>query len=99
MNKDIFPQISTNADNFFNDNRDSFYYLQNSNDSYLHFEEKSHESILSLLIRINRNSKEYPEKNTSDESLSNRVNFVVEKIYINKKRGRKAKEKNKKKIS
>ena len=61
----------------------------------MNFEEKSHESILSLLIETNRKSKENPEKNTSDESLSNRVNFVVEKKYINKKRGRKAKEKKK----
>ncbi len=98
MNKDIFPQISTNEDNFFNDNRECFYYSQNSNDSNMNFEEKSHESILSLLIGTNKNSKENPEKNTSDESLSNRVNFVVEKKYINKKRGRKAKEKNKKKF-
>ena len=98
MNKDIFPQISTNEDNLFNDNRECFYYSQNSNDSYMDFEEKSHESILSLLIGTNKNSKENPEKNTSDESLSNRVNFVVEKKYINKKRGRKAKEKNKKKF-
>ena len=57
MNKDIFPQISTNEDNFFNDNRECFYYSQNSNDSNMNFEEKSHESILSLLIEINKNSK------------------------------------------
>ena len=54
MNKDIFPKISTNEDNCFNDNRECFYYSQNSNDSYMDFEEKSHESILSLLIETNK---------------------------------------------
>ena len=50
-----------------------------------------------MLIKTNRNTKENIQKITSDESSSNRVQFLVEKKFINKKRGRKAKGKNKNK--
>ena len=95
MNKDIediFPKISINRYNLFEDNQESLYYSLFPNDSNIDFEEI--ESFLPLFEEINKKQ----EKNTSDESSSNKINFVIDKKCINKKRGRKAKEKNKNKF-
>ena len=57
------------------------------------------EPILPLLEEIERKSqKNIKKKSNDDEFSSNRLQFLVERKYINKKRGRKAKEKSKKKI-
>ena len=95
MNQDIFPKKSNNY-NFFSDDTEKILYGSiYPTDSIMNLEEQSNsnESFLTLLEKINK----IPEKNTRDESSQNKVNFVTERKDINKKRGRKAKEKNKKK--
>ena len=99
MNKvieDIIAKISSNRYNLFKDNEESLYYSLFPNDSNIDFEEQinSIESFLPLFEEINKKQ----EKNTSDESSSNKINFVIDKKCINKKRGRKTKEKNKNKF-
>ena len=99
MNKDIediIAKISSNRYNLFKDNEESLYYSLFPNDSNIDFEEQinSIESFFPLFEEINKKQ----EKNTSDESSSNKINFVIDKKCINKKRGRKAKEKNKNKF-
>ena len=85
MNKDIediFAKISSNRYNLFKDNQESLYYSLFPNDSNIDFEEQinSIESFLPLFEEINKKQ----EKNTSDESSSNKINFMIEKKCINK---------------
>ena len=97
MSKDFNFSISSYKDLFSDEIQESLYDSVFPNNSIMNLEEPTYESFLSLLIETNRNTKENIQKITSDESSSNRVQFLVEKKFINKKRGRKAKGKNKNK--
>ena len=95
MSKDFNFSISSYKDLFSDEIQESLYDSVFPDNSIMNLEEPTYESLLSLLIETNRNTKENIQKTTSDESSSNRVQFLVEKKFINKKRGRKAKGKNK----
>ena len=97
MSKDFNFSISSYKDLFSDEIQESLYDSVFPDNSIMNLEEPTYESLLSLLIETNRNTKENIQKTTSDESSSNRVQFLVEKKFINKKRGRKAKGKNKNK--
>ena len=101
MNKDFILSISRNRDPFLNEGKENLYDSLFPNDSYMNLEEQDYlvEPILPLLEEIERKSqKNIKKKSNDDEFSSNRLQFLVERKYINKKRGRKAKEKSKKKI-
>ena len=91
MSKDFNFSISSNKDLFSDEIQESLYDSVFPDNLIMNLEEPTYESLLSLLIETNRNTKENIKKTTSDESSSNRVQFLVEKKFINKKRGRKAK--------
>ena len=97
MSKDFNFSISSYKDLFSDEIQESLYDSVFPDNSIMNLEEPTYESLLSLLIETNRNTKENIQKTTSDESSSNRVQFLVEKKFINKKRGRKTKGKNKNK--
>ena len=94
MSKDFNFSISSNKDLFSDEVQESLYDSVFPDNSIMNLEEPVYESCLSLLIETNRNTKENIQKTTSDESSSNRVQFLVEKNILIKRE----KEKQRKKI-
>ena len=93
MSKDFNFSISSNKDLFSDEIQESLYDSVFPNNSIMNLEEPTYESLLSLLIETNRNTKENIQKTTSDESSSNRVQFLVEKNILIKREKEKQREK------
>ena len=88
MNKDFILSISRNREPFLNEAQENLYDSLFPNDSYMNLEEQDYlvEPILPLLEEIERKSqKNIKKKSNDDEFSSNRLQFLVERKYINKK--------------